>query len=211
MKTFFSNANVLRNTFAIFAAVFFAQQSIAQELATTEAGRRVRLNPNGTWENVSVQPMQPVTEGVRSVSATEKYALRVTGYNFFFDPTKWEKSTDEPGRAMFHHRGGDGYAMILVERISIPLDRLPEIALQLARKAAPDAAITGQEQRTVNGRKMLALRMKATVQGIPYSYLNQYYSGKAGTVQILTFTGEHLFGEYAQEFESFLTGLDVGD
>lgn len=211
MTVLYPGAKRLRDALVVSVAAFCTHLGMAQELATTEAGRKVRLHSNGTWEEVSAAPAQAAMPLVPSAGTVEKLALRVPGYVFSFDRSKWEKTNEEPGRIMFRHKNGDGYGMITVERMGVPLNKMPEIALQMARKAAPDASITSQETRTVNGRTMLVLRMKATLQGIPFSYLNQYYSGKTGTVQVLTFTGEHLYGEYAQEFETFLAGLTISD
>jgi hypothetical protein len=211
MTVLYPGAKRLRDALVVSVAAFCTHLGMAQELATTEAGRKVRLHSNGTWEEVSAAPAQAATPLAPSAGTIEKLALRVPGYVFSFDRSKWEKTNEEPGRIMFRHKDGDGYGMLIVERIGMPLDRMPEIALQMARRAAPDAAIISQEMRTVNGRTMLLLRMKATLQGIPFSYLNQYYSGKTGNVQVLTFSGEQLFGEYAKEFETFQSGLVVGD
>jgi hypothetical protein len=80
----------------------------------------------------------------------------------------------------------DGYAMIIAERIEIPLGEIRQIALQNAREAAPDAKIIEEGRRRVNGADVLLLRMEGKASGIAFTYLGYYYGGPAGTVQVVT-------------------------
>lgn len=191
---------------------FLATAVLAQEKATTESGKLVVLNPDGTWkyaaEPVST-PSPSDSSFVRASSATEEARLNRTGYRLFFDPNKWRQTGDDLGRASFEHKAGDGYALAISERIGVPLERLPEIALSNAKSAAPDTTVTLQESRVVNGTKVLVLQMRGTIQDIPFVYYGYYYSGKEGTVQLLTYTAVNLFEEYKADFEQFLNGFVV--
>lgn len=104
---------------------------------------------------------------------------------------------------------GDAYANVISERLSIPTDSFPEIAISNARKADPHAAITFREKRTVNGVEVWFLKMDAQVNGIPFTYMGFYYGGKAGAIQVLTFTGKNLAAEYEADFVEFLNGFSV--
>jgi hypothetical protein len=53
--------------------------------------------------------------------------------------------------------------------------------------------------------------MKGTYQGIDVVYYGYYVSGKWGSLQALTFTGESLFDEYRDDFTEFLNGLVITD
>ena len=146
----------------------------------------------------------------RSVQATEKAEFAGGRYAIFFNPEKWKsEKSEETGRLTWKHRNGDGYALIISERLQIPLETLRKIALNNAKEAAPDVKITLEEKRQVNGREVLCLQMKGTIQGIIFVYFGYYYSGKEGAVQILTYTAENLFEEYQSDFEEFLNGFEV--
>ena len=86
---------------------------------------------------------------------------------------------------------------------------MAQIALENAKKAAPDARIVKEEYRVVNGNKVIYLEMEGTIQGIKFKYLGYYYSGRSGSTQYLTYTGANLVGEYKKDIERFLNGFTV--
>jgi hypothetical protein len=126
-----------------------------------------------------------------------------------FDPKKWKEASSEAGRREFHHVNGDGYALVISERIQIPTEQLRAIALANAREAAGDVTVVEEQRRRVNGADLLLLRMEGHIKGIPFTYLGYYYGGSSGTIQLITYTGQNLFDEYRQDFENFLNGLRV--
>ena len=86
---------------------------------------------------------------------------------------------------------------------------MAQIALENAKKAAPDARIVKEEYRVVNGNKVIYLEMEGTIQGIKFKYLGYYYSDRSGSTQYLTYTGANLVGEYKKDIERFLNGFTV--
>jgi Putative bacterial sensory transduction regulator len=129
-----------------------------------------------------------------------------------FDPRKWTSTeAGDTGRFSLKHKAGDGYGLVIVERVPIPLDSFPAIALENAKKADPNAKITLQEKRKVNGLDVWFLKMEAVVKGIPLSYRGYYYGGEKGAVQLLTFTSSGLLGEYESDFLALLNGLGKGE
>jgi hypothetical protein len=101
--------------------------------------------------------------------------------------------------------------MIIAERLSIPLDSLPDIALSNAKDADPNAKIVLREKRSVGGVDVWFLKLASTSNGIPLIYYGYYYGGKAGTVQVLAYTGANLITEYDKDFLEFLNGLRVSE
>ena len=53
------------------------------------------------------------------------------------------------------------------------------------------------------------MQMGGTAKGIPFVFLGYYYSGKEGSIQVITFTADNLFDEYRKEFEEFLNGFEI--
>jgi hypothetical protein len=181
--------------------------------ATTEDGRTVLLYPDGTWKPVPVSPARPASGKAfaRAAAATERVDLLRGGMALFVDPAKWSKApSEDPTKISFRHSTGEAYGMVVAERLAIPLARLKEIAISNAREAAPDVRVSFEESRRVNELDVLAMQMEGTIQGIPFTYYGYYYSGPQGSVQLLTYTGSNLFGEYKAEFEDFLNGLVSG-
>lgn len=142
--------------------------------------------------------------------ATDHVLLLGGKASLHFDPRLWKQGpTEAAGKLTFAHRNGDGYAMVIAERVEIPVDQLKRIALSNARDASTDARIVEEERRTVNGANVLMLRLEGTMHGIKFTFLGYYYGGPAGTVQVITYTGQNLFGEYRSDFEDFLNGFEV--
>ena len=129
-----------------------------------------------------------------------------------YNSKTWKQNASkESGHFTFDHVRGDGYAMVIAERIGIPLDSLPEIALSNAKEVDPNAHITFREKRVVNGVEVWFLKLDAETSGIPITYYGYYYGGKSGTVQVLTYTGRNLVPEYEKDFMDFLNGFRVKD
>lgn len=127
-----------------------------------------------------------------------------------YAPDKWKQNpSTETGRFTFHHSSGDAYALVIAERIGVDMDALPEIALKNAAAQDPNAKIVFRDKRRVNGAELWFLKLEAEIKKIPFVYCGYYYSGKNGTVQVLTFTAKYLFAEYEKDFMQFLNGLSV--
>lgn len=184
----------------------------AQERAMTESGRKVLLYRDGTWkpEGPSAGKADPQSAFRRPAAATEKATFNKGRFSVYFDPSLWKKAgQDTPTRQMFQHKDGDGYAVIIAERMQVTLEALRTLALSNAKNAAPDARITLEETRTVNGTPTLVLQIQGTIQGIPFTYYGYYYAGSEGCIQVLTYTSNNLFPEFKGDFQDFLNGFTL--
>jgi len=109
----------------------------------------------------------------------------------------------------FKLKNGEAYATFIPERTEIPLDSLIEIALDRIRQQDFAMTIVKQETRTIGGVRLKILRIDASPNGIPLSYLNLYYGGPAGALQILCWSGRNTFPEYQSTIEDFLKGVII--
>lgn len=180
--------------------------------ATTDDGRKVLLYGDNTWKFAG-QQTPPITQGgtfTRPASATRVVDIQPGASQLHYDPSRWtqETSTDRT-RMTFQHSNGDGYALVIRERLQMTLPALKDIALANAIQAAPDARVIREDTRIVNGTKVLCLLIEGTTSGIAFTYYGYYYSGKSGIVQLVTYTGQNLFEEYRGDFENFLNGFEV--
>jgi hypothetical protein len=142
--------------------------------------------------------------------ATRKVEILAGNASVSMDPKKWQpRKSDEPGRLEFVHQSGDGYAMVISERIEFALPKLRELALDNARNVSPDLVIAAEETRNVNGVDVLMMHLETSMSGVKLSYLGYYWSGSTGSVQVLTYTGTNLLSEYRRDFEDFLNGFQV--
>ena len=179
--------------------------------ARTEEGREVLLFPDGTWKYAGTASPPPVMVS-KSPSAKTEFKTQKGQFSIWVNTTKWQlprRPATGAAEYEFAHKSGDGYAMIIAERLSMPLESLKEIVLEIAQESDPDAKIISEERKVVNGQNILAMKMAVTVKGIPFIYYGYYYTGDAGTLQVVTYTGKNLFKEYEQDFTEFLNGTTI--
>jgi len=150
----------------------------------------------------------------KSVSATKNIKTPSGDFALWIDPAKWQQivtTGDEPGRLEFRTINGQGYAEVTTARLGIPTDALPEIVQARYRLKAPNARVTLQEKRTVNGRQVLAMQLEGSMADIPFRYYGYFYGGTSGTIQVVTFTVSPAFDKNVAEFTKFLDGLEISD
>jgi hypothetical protein len=187
-----------------------AVETIAQDAdAAYSTVKALAVAANAPAGNAGATSTSSTTFRV-SPAATQRVEILAGRALHAFDPQKWvQQKSDEPGRLQFAHRNGDGYAMLISERVEIALPALREIALENARKLSPDLTVTHEEKRTVNGTDVLMMQLEAMASGVRFSFVGYYWAGSAGSVQVVAYTGRNLLDEYRSDFEAFLNGFQV--
>lgn len=200
----------------LVAFLILANICSAQKKAVTETGEEVILYDNGTWKysNATDSIRKDIkTNGETFIkSSSASFLLKSTrcGVGFWLDPKKWQfkKSKEGEGKEFeIQLKDQDCYAMIISEKVEIPLETLQELAIKNAKDAAPDIEVVKQEYRTVNNLKVLFMQMNGTLTGIKFSYYGYYFSNPNGTVQYVTYTSQNLLSKYLKEAEELLNGL----
>ncbi|MCE1229778.1 MAG: hypothetical protein LWX11_09885 [Firmicutes bacterium] len=184
---------------------------LAQEKATTESGKKVLIFPNGKWTE-DPQPLkkQSGLSYTKQAKSTSKITFLKNKASIYYDPSLWKLAKQEdPTKIQLQHRDGDGYVLIISERMQIPTNTLKDIALSNAKNVAPDSEIVQEETRLVNGNEVLHMQIRGTIQGIPFIYFGYYYTGKEGCIQMITYTTNNLFDEYKKDFTDFLNGFTI--
>ncbi len=166
--------------------------SFSQKKATTESGKKVILFDDGTWEyakpDAKLGQMASIPSYSKKASSSKLIKGKKVKYGIYFNATKWkvnDQSGNDDAEYAFNLKGEDCYAIVIPERIEIPLETLKEIALDNAREAAPDTKITKSGYVKVNGKKVFMMQMEGTIKGISFVYLGYYYSGKQGSIQFI--------------------------
>jgi hypothetical protein len=176
----------------------------ADKRARTEDGKDMILRDDGTWHYVE--------EAKKDKKTSDAYKGKRGTFALYLTPGVWKKS-EKPSNPVveveFIHKDGDVVAMVIAERISIPLTTLKTAAIEYVRRVDKEAKILEEGKRTVNGSEVLFLTINAKAQGIPFTYMYYLYSGEEGSIQIITFTSQNLFKEYRPDMEAFLNGFEV--
>ena len=189
-----------------------------QQKAITDTGDEVILFEDGTWvyqsEDLFKKNEIPVNEKKYKKEKNSNFLLKSNKLNigFWLNPKEWafKKAVENPvAEYELHLKKGDLYALVITEKIEIPLETLKGIALENGKSVAPDLKIVKEEYRNVNDTKVLLLQMDGTTQGIKVTYYGYYYSNYQGTVQFITYTSQNLFKELKEECERFLNSFVV--
>ena len=91
----------------------------------------------------------------------------------------------------------------------MPLETLKKIAIENARKVAPDAEVVLDEERQISGTPATIMGITGTIDGIPFRYHSFYWTGEKGSVQVITYTSQNLFEEYVDDFNDLLNGIEL--
>lgn len=182
---------------------------------TTDDGRKVLLRDDGTWEYAAAAKTSRATASgthEKPSEATTLFKAKGDKFLLWYDPLTWhQKKSADGDKTTFVHKDGDVYAMVLAERFGMTLEALKDLAIRNAQKAATDARVTSEEYRTVNGKKVLCMKMEGTIEGIQFIYYGYYYAGKAGIIQLITYTAQNLLPEYEADMTQFLNGLVINE
>ncbi len=206
----------MRKVILIGLVLMSVQLINAQINAITETGDEVVLYEDGTWKylNDSIMEDSEISENDMEFSKDIKSTFLVKSNNLnvgiWINPKKWSFIKGEENDAFeyqFQKKGDDLYAILISEKMQIPIETLKEIAVENAKSVASDIKIIKEEYRNVNGIQVLMMQMSGTIQGVRFTYYGYYYSNSNGTIQLLTYTGENLIDDYLNDIELYLNGL----
>jgi hypothetical protein len=194
---------------AIVLLIANTSPGLAKDMvAVTDDDKIVILSPNGSWKYLETKALnvRPKEADRLDKGSRVDYGIWVNGNKWTSRKEKYSSDHDME----YRHKDGDAYAMVIAERLEIPLGALKKIVLENAEREGKVTKLIRSEMRTVNGKEVLYLRFQATMQGVSFEYMLYIYTGQIGTVQVFTYTGANLISEYEKDFFDFLNGFVVG-
>ncbi|MEO0853767.1 MAG: hypothetical protein AAFY15_09740 [Cyanobacteria bacterium J06648_11] len=199
---------------AIALAMSLQSAAIAAPMkATTSDGKTVVLNDDGTWQYERLRGFSGSAGlGSKPESATEKLTSSKGFVELWFDPKSWRvdpNNDNDAAEFALNHASGDAYALVIAERLGMPMSALEQLALNNAREVSSDIQIVREESRTINGITMEVMQLEGTIQEIPFTFYGAYWVGDAGTLQVVTYTGQNLFEEFEAELTQLLNGISI--
>lgn len=184
--------------------------------AVTESGNEVILYNDGTWaylnDSININNQIPFNEKDYLKDAKSSFLVKSNKVNIgvWINPKNWNFSKGDDkdvAELKFQKKGEDLYAILIAEKMQIPIESLKEIAIDNAKTVASDVKIIKEEYRIVNGIKVLMMQISGTIQGIKFTYFGYYYSNTNGSIQLITYTGSKIFDDYYNDIELFLNGF----
>lgn len=185
----------------------------------TEKGDEIVLHDDGTWKYIKPMPDAPAAVPLNdrtfrsAITSNFEVKSTKTRVSVYVNPKKWSftKVTRSDYDHEFSFRSSQSglYGLLITEQLAMPIESVSNAALSNLRKQDPGAELVHQEYRSVNGRKLMHLRMNATVNGLKISYFGYYFSDDSGSTQFIAFTSQSLAPARMGEIEEFLNGLQV--
>jgi len=146
----------------------------------------------------------------------------MVNYSVDFDEELWDvegaEDINDDAEYLFEMKKGTAFALIIAEDFSTVdaedpdsvKEVLKEVILDNMQAAATDFELVSEEDVTVNGVDMFAIRMNATIDGFNFTYYGYYYAGEEGLIQFITYTTASNFDKYEDDFVELLEGLQLG-
>jgi hypothetical protein len=179
--------------------------------AITQDGRTVVLHTNGTWTYAAAGRSATIGSS-RPPGATMLLAGRQVPYGIWIDQARWRFTDPKQNMAAeleLTHVSNQAGALIVAEPRQIPPESWKQIVINNARREAPDARITREERKVVNGVPVSVLQSEGTGPMGPVVYYGYYYAGPRGAVQVVTYTFAATFEQYRADFTAFLDGFVI--
>ena len=198
-----------------FFYILISSTAYSQISAVTENGDEVFLYDDNTWiyknENLSNKSLSSISYPIYNYDKNSTFLVKSNTIKMgvYIDPKKWSfnKSLSDEYEYEFELKNEELFAMMINEKIEMPLENLKELAFYNFSFAADDARIVNQEFRSVNDLLILMLHMEGTIEGLSVFYYGYYFSNDKGTTQFVTYSTTNLFDSYKSEIEKFLNGL----
>lgn len=206
----------MKNLIIIGFLMLNANLIYSQINAVTESGNEVILYNDGTWaylnDSININNQIPFNEKEYLKDAKSTFLVKSNKVNIgvWINPKNWNFSKGDDkdvAELKFQKKGEDLYAILIAEKMQIPIESLKEIAIDNAKTVASDVKIIKEEYRIVNGIKVLMMQISGTIQGIKFTYFGYYYSNTNGSIQLITYTGSKIFDDYYNDIELFLNGF----
>jgi hypothetical protein len=195
--------------FLIVGSGYIYSQTIK---ATTQDGKEVLLSPNGTWKysdpNIIKTGSKPTTT-TKSIRSSI-----VKGFEFWMDGKKWigaKKKDTENAEFQFNHADGNCSIMIFSDKNFIPADDYSKQFLDGIHQNSPDAKLVSEEKRIFNGLEVRLISVDAIFDNVAFRYFVCFYSGKKGSMQIISYSPRDIFPQFEKEIIDFMTGFVIKD
>ncbi len=202
--------------FAFISCLAVLNPIYGQKSAVTDNGEEVLLFDDGTWkykdkeDSLNSEVLLNPKTFIKNESSNFLLKSDKINLGFWLNSKKWTfKKAESNADAEYELqlKNEDLYAMIITEKLEIPLLTLKSLAYTNAKSVAPDLKIVKEEYRMVNGIKVLHLQMNGTAQGVKFAYFGYYFSNSNGTVQFITYTSQNLLNSYVKNCEELLNGM----
>lgn len=212
--------NMKRIILYVLASCILSHSSVAQTHAITDKGDEVILYNNGTWKPVIdlSTPEKPITTNPEKFSRGKDAVFLLKSnrihLGFWLDPKKWnfgKATSNEDAEYQLQLKDESLQALIISEKIHIPIETLRNIVIKNAQKVSPDYHLVFEEFRIVNGLKLLYIQAEGTISDMPINFYGYYYTDSVSTLQFVTMSFNNSKSNDKKIAEELLNGLVLNE
>jgi hypothetical protein len=187
-----------------------ALQANSQYTLITPDGKKVKLNPNGTWQYIGTRQNTGDASSKSNVSLAS-YRSSNNQFEILFDPSEWicdstrQKNTSG-WDATFYSKDYAVTAFCLASRLTLPVSDLEYSMKQQWQDIGKITYFTTYKD-TINNIPVIGFDMKLEASGIHYLYKGYTYSTLNGSFQFLIGTQANIFEEDKLKIEALIKGF----
>jgi hypothetical protein len=202
--------NITKTTLLLFVFCMSLSQGFAQYVLDTPDGKKVKLNPDGTWkyivsnESHNNNPVIPKASTARYLSNYKKYAI-------WYDPAQWICDTTKTGDALswdatFYSKDFAITGYCMDSRLGMPVDELETAIRQQWQQTGKILSFTSFKD-TINNLPVAGFDMLLEFGGITYQYRGYVHSTLRGSLQFMVGTQKEIFEEDRKKIELLFKGI----
>lgn len=155
---------------------------------------------------LAITPGEPPPPPSRFVSPSGKFSIDIPEGKWRSAP----RNINPIAEGIWQRIGADAIAMVIFEQAELTLDQLKQAALRNIEQSGTTPRIVEEKRLQLEGSTVVQIVLECEPQGIPLTYLNVYYGGPEGCLQVVTFSGREDFERLRPDFEEFVQGLRIG-
>jgi hypothetical protein len=193
-----------------FAFTVLSTQLYSQYILDTPDGKKVKLNKDGTWTYLVIEPTFNKGSVILPKGSTSKFISRQKKYSLWFDPSQWfydtTKKVSSLWDATFYSMDKAITGFCLESRLSMPMDNLEELIRQQWESSGEIISYSSHKD-TINNLEVALVNMQLLYGGLTYQYRGIINSTNKGSFQFLVGTQKEIFTEDETKINQLLKGL----
>jgi hypothetical protein len=164
-------------------------------------------------------PSNPVTSSTpqlrsytKAPTAKTRIKTSLENVGVWVDETKWkQEKSDSPHMLNLSHVNGEAWAVVMAGSTGLSTDALANLLLRGSKEADPNAKMTFEDKRIVNGRQVTAVKLSVLSEGVPFTAFGYLHGDSAGSVMVVGSSVENQFAKHLEDITELLNGLEITD
>jgi hypothetical protein len=164
----------------------------------------------GTTEQARSPKHSEAKEFRKDATATKAIPADFGDATLWLSPAKWVEYSREPGAIRFNHVNKHVLGWMLTDKTGgIRTSAMKDLALRNSRRVDPNAYISREERRIVNGREVLYLEIMLNQNSVPIRFAGYYHGGLKTNLQVVAYSVAAEFQGYQNEVNEFINGIEI--